>query len=243
MHKCGEQEAMDGRIDDGRVGGAWRVSRASLDPHQHWPAGRFKKQTGDVMKIGLSRHNRMKFLVTLAAVCALAPELRADWGSLRANNRPAVRRRSDFEAERRYAFYWARFYPGMAVGVLPVGYVQTSVGLTGYYYYDGVYFRPTTEGAYTVVAPPVGAIVPQLPDGAEAIVIGEDTYYYGGGAFYLPQPTGFVVVEAPVGVTVPGLPLGAAPAVINGVTYYLAGSTYFLPVMQGGVTVYVTAHP
>jgi hypothetical protein len=131
----------------------------------------------------------------------------------------------------------------MAVGVLPVGYVQTSVGLTGYYYYDGVYFRPTTEGAYTVVAPPVGAIVPQLPDGAEAIVIGEDTYYYGGGAFYLPQPTGFVVVEAPVGVTVPGLPLGAAPAVINGVTYYLAGSTYFLPVMQGGVTVYVTAHP
>jgi len=149
----------------------------------------------------------------------------------------------NFEAERRYAFYWAGIYPGMILSALPVGYVQTSVGTTGYYYYDGVYFRPTTEGTYTVVAPPVGAIVPQLPDGAEAIVIGQDTYYNGGGAFYLQQPTGFAVVQAPVGVTVTGLPLGAAPVVINGATYYVAGSTYFLPVMQAGATVYVTAHP
>jgi hypothetical protein len=131
----------------------------------------------------------------------------------------------------------------MVLGALSVGYVQTSVGTTGYYYYDGVYFRPTTEGTYTVVAPPVGAIVPQLPNGADAIVLGSETYYYGGGAFYLQQLTGFAVVEAPLGITLTDLPLSAAPVVIDGVIYYVAGSTYFLPVRQAGVTVYVTAQP
>jgi hypothetical protein len=117
------------------------------------------------------------------------------------------------------------------------------VGLTGYYYYNGVYFRPTTEGTYMVVAPPLGAIVPELPEGAETFVIGSATYYYVGNAFYSPQPAGFAVVKAPLGVTVSGLPVGAVPAVINGAMYYLAGDTYFLPVMQAGVTVYVTAQP
>jgi hypothetical protein len=183
------------------------------------------------------------FVVMLAAMCTLAPELRADWASVRANNRMGARKHLDFEAERQYAFYWAGFYPGMVVRALPVGYVQASVGTTGYYYYNGVYFRPTTESTYEVVAPPVGAVVPQLPEGAEAIVIGSATYYYAASAFYLQQSNGFGVVAAPLGVTVPALPAGATPAVINGVLYYVTGSTYFMPVMQAGVTVYVTAHP
>jgi hypothetical protein len=149
----------------------------------------------------------------------------------------------DIEAERRHAFYWAGFHPGLAVGVLPPGYVQVSVGAAGYYYYDGVYFQPTPAGSYVIVAPPVGVIVPQLPDGAEAIAVGPTTYYYAGGAFYLQQPTGFAAVPAPLGVTVTGLPSGATPVTINGAVYYVAGPTYFLPVMQAGVTVYVTAHP
>ena len=198
-------------------------------------------------------------LATLAAVCAFAPALRADWGSLRANNRRGrgpepergrhedervvERRHLDIEAERRHAFYWAGFHPGLAVGVLPPGYVQVSVGAAGYYYYDGVYFQPTPAGSYVIVAPPVGVIVPQLPDGAEAIAVGPTTYYYAGGAFYLQQPTGFAAVPAPLGVTVTGLPSGATPVTINGAVYYVAGPTYFLPVMQAGVTVYVTAHP
>ena len=114
---------------------------------------------------------------------------------------------------------------------------------TPYYYYDGVYFQATTTGAYALMAPPVGVVVPQLPDGAEAIAVGPTTYYYAGGASYLPQPTGFAVVPAPLGVTVTGLPPGATPVVINGVIYYVAGANYFMPVMQAGVTVYVTARP
>jgi hypothetical protein len=121
--------------------------------------------------------------------------------------------------------------------------VQVSVGASGFYYYDGVYYQPTTSGNYAVVAPPVGAIVPQLPSGAEAIAAGPTTYYYAGGAFYVQQPTGLAITPAPLGVTVTMLPLGAAPVVIKGVLYYLANYAYYLPVMQGGVTVYVTAQP
>jgi hypothetical protein len=209
------------------------------------------------MKAELKKHSRLILPAVLVAICALVPAAQAGWGSVRAHNRSERRpepvhreaervldrRRLDIEAERRHAFYWAGFYPGLAVGVLPFGYVQVSVGATGYYYYDGVYFQPTTAGSYAVVAPPVGAIVPQLPDGAEAIAFGPTTYYYAGGAFYVQQPAGFAIVPAPLGVTVTGLPPGATPVTINGAIYYLAGSTYFLPVMQAGVTVYVTARP
>jgi hypothetical protein len=206
------------------------------------------------MKIKYQNHPWLLSVAILAALFAFAPALRADWGSLRANNRSPLprakvehregeRRHVDTEADRHHALYWSGCYAGMAVAVLPPGYVQTSVGAVGYYYYDGVYYQPTTSGNYVVVAPPVGAIVPQLPSGAEAIAVGSATYYYGGWAFYLQQPTGFEVMPAPLGVTVTMLPPGAAPVVVNGVLYCLANYVYYLPVMQGGVTAYVTAQP
>ena len=211
------------------------------------------------MKLKIQNSQWLLSVTTLAALFAFTPALRADWGSLRANNRSPARRAEaersepdrrvierrhvDTEADRHHAFYWSRFYAGMAVGVLPPGYVQASVRAVGYYYYDGVYYQPTTEGNYAVVAPPVGAIVPQLPSGAEAIAVGPTTYYYAGWAYYVQQSTGFAVMPAPLGVTVTMLPPGAAPSVVKGVLYYLANYVYYLPVMQGGVTVYVTAHP
>jgi len=206
------------------------------------------------MKLKFQNSPWRRSVATLAVLFALCPALRADWGSLRANNRSPARhaevahreserRHVDIEAERHYAFYWSGFSAGMAVNVLPPGYVQVSVGLTGYYYYDGVYYQPTTSGNYVVVAPPDGVIVPQLPSGTDAIVVGPTIYYYAGGAFYAQQPTGFAVMSAPLGVTVTMLPPGAAPVVVNGTLYYLADNVYFLPVMQAGVTVYVTAHP
>jgi len=225
------------------------------------------------MKTRPARQYWIKIVVAAAAVCVCAPALRADWGSLRANNRGgrgvevrranpvvvrgrpevrpevrpearvAVARHWDNEAERRQGYFWGRYHPGLFIGGLPVGCVQVSVGTVGYDYYDGVFFQPTPQGSYEVVAPPIGVVVPQLPDGAEAIVVGATTYYYAAGAFYLQGPTGYAVVPAPVGVIVPGLPPGATPATINGRMYYVAGSTYFMPMMQGGVTVYMTARP
>jgi hypothetical protein len=206
------------------------------------------------MKLKLHHRPWLLSAAALTVLFALCPDLRADWGSIRANNRSpsqqaavahreTERRHVDTEQERHHAFYWSGYYAGVTVGVLPPGYVQTGVGATGYYYYDGVYYRPTTEGNYVVVAPPEGAIVPQLPSGAETIVVGPTTYYYAGWAFYVQQPTGFAVMPAPLGVTVTMLPPGAAPVVIKGVLYYLANNAYYVPVMQGGITVYVTAHP
>jgi len=203
------------------------------------------------MKLRFPNRPWLLCVATLVAFFSLHPALRAGWGSVRANNRSPERhedgrrgrdrRHEDIEEERRHAYYWAGFYPGMAVAVLPPGCVQISVG--GYYYYDGVYFTATASGSYTVVAPPVGTIVPQLPSGSEPIAVGPTTYFYAGGAFYVQQTTGFAVMPAPLGVTVAGLPPGAAPASINGQIYYLADYVYYLPVMAGGVVVYTTAHP
>jgi len=206
------------------------------------------------MKKRVSKPFRFVLPAVLATLCAWAPRAQADWGSLRANNREerrheperghreAQRRHVDIEAERRHAFFWAQYRPGMEVSVLPAAYAQVSVGATGYYYYQGVYYQPVGSG-FAVVAPPAGVIVPQLPDGAEAMVLGDTSYYYAGGAFYVQQPNGFMVVAPPSGAMVTGLPPGAAPVPINGVVYYLAGTTYFRPVMHAGVTVYVTARP
>jgi hypothetical protein len=152
-------------------------------------------------------------------------------------------RHANIEAERRHGYYWSGYRPGLTLGALPAGYVQVSFGGTGYYYYDGVYFRPTPGGPYAVVMPPVGVIVPQLPEGPELVVTGQGTYYYAGGAFYLPAPAGFAVVPAPLGATVSALPPDATPIVINGRAYYVSNGTYFLPVMMGGATVYTTVRP
>jgi hypothetical protein len=201
------------------------------------------------MKLQFQNRFRLLAVATLAALLAFCPALRADWGSVRANNRAdrGVRepRHADIEEEGHFACYWSGFQLGMTLNVLPPGFVQVSVGSTGYYYYDGVYFQAIASLAsgYAVVAPPVGVIVPQLPSGAEQIASGNAAYYYAGGAFYLQQPTGFQVMPAPVGVVVTTLPSGATPVAVKGVLYYQATNGYYLPAMMGGVTVYTTAQP
>jgi hypothetical protein len=101
------------------------------------------------MKLKFQNRPWLLSVATLAALFAVSPALRADWGSLRANNRSPSqrakvqhrederqiheRRHVDIEAERHHAFYWSGFYAGMAVSVLPPGYVQASAGTVGYY--------------------------------------------------------------------------------------------------------------
>jgi hypothetical protein len=149
----------------------------------------------------------------------------------------------DVEPERRRGYYWGSYHPGLTIGGLPRGYVQVSVGGTGYYYYNGVYLRPTPAGPYAVVVPPVGAIVPALPEGAETVFVGGVTYYYAAGAFYLPDPRGFAVSPPPLGAVVHDPPPGSTTVVVEGRVYYFANGTYYLPVMMGGVTVYTTVLP
>ena len=150
-------------------------------------------------------------------------------------------RHLDIDEDRRRGYFWSGISPGMQFNTLPFGYVPLSVGGIPYYYSNGAYYQQEPSG-YMAVIPPVGAVVPALPPGAEALSIGQG-YFYAGGAFYLQQPQGFVVVSPPLGATVEYLPPGAMPVYIRGVQYYQADGAYFLPVIEDGVTVYTTVQP
>ncbi len=152
------------------------------------------------------------------------------------------RRHLDLDEDRRHAFHWSHFRPGVIVDVLPFGYFPIYVGGATYYYYAGVFYEPTLSG-YVVVTPPLGVVVPVLPPGAEAVVAGGVVYYYAAGVFYVQHPNGYRVVPAPLGVTVSSLSPDAVPVNVNGRLYYQARGVHFLPVMQDGVTVFITAQP
>ncbi|MGH7967221.1 MAG: DUF6515 family protein [Limisphaerales bacterium] len=152
-------------------------------------------------------------------------------------------RRMDIDRDRDGAYFWSHYRPGIVISTLPPGSVPLSVGVTPYYYDQGVFYENSPSG-YVVVPPPVGAVVTSLPPGPEALAAGSQVYYYAGGSFYVQRPEGgFVVEPTPVGVIVNTLPAGAVPVTINGVLYYEADGAYFLPVMENGVTAYETAQP
>lgn len=77
------------------------------------------------------------------------------------------------------------FYPrvGFFINTLPYGYYPFLWGPDQYYYYGGVFYRPYNNG-YAVVAPPVGAAVPQLPPNTQPISIDGQQYYENNGVYY-----------------------------------------------------------
>jgi len=138
--------------------------------------------------------------------------------------------------------FWHGFVFGSRHRSLRVGYIQIFVNAVPYYYDDGIYYQQV-DNDYQEVYPPVGADVPELPDGAIEIEAGNLTYYYAGGAFYVPQGNGFVVAPTPLGVTVPELPPGAIEVAVNGAVAYQFSGIYFRPVFVNGVTQYTTFMP
>jgi hypothetical protein len=92
--------------------------------------------------------------------------------------------------------------------------------------------------------PPVGAAVPEPPEGAIEISSGGQTYYYAGGAFYLHQPDGtYASAPTPLGVAVPELPPGANQVSVNGGVAYQFNRIYYEPVFVNGLTQYETFQP
>ena len=65
-----------------------------------------------------------------------------------------------------------------------------------YHYRDGRFYRPWFFG-YSVVAPPIGAVVTVLPDGYSTCVVGGSLYYCYADTYYTPYPGGYVVVQPP----------------------------------------------
>ncbi len=131
--------------------------------------------------------------------------------------------------------YWHPI--GFFCTVLATDAVLLTIADHHYYYYNGVYYIPEHDG-YTVVAPPIGAVVNYLPAGYVTVKVGDDTYYDYGGAFYISQGGSFRVVPAPIGAIVTEIPDGAIEQNINGMHYLLYNSTYYQPISQNGRDAY-----
>ncbi len=153
----------------------------------------------------------------------------------------SVHRDVDVDVHRHH--HWDDFHFHRHFRVLPFGFLTLAIGGVPFYYYDGIYYQPAGDG-YDEVYPPVGAAIPEPPDGAIAIDAGGQTYYYAAGAFYLQQPDGtYALVPAPMGVIVPDLPPDAVQVNISGTTAYQFNNVYYEPVFVNGVTQYQTFVP
>ena len=95
-----------------------------------------------------------------------------------------------YPAIRRGGFYRPGFgyygYPqlGFYFGVLPFGYYPFYWGDDLFYYNAGIFYTPYDGGGYEVTTPPVGAAVPNIPEGAKAIKINGDQFYELNGVYY-----------------------------------------------------------
>ncbi len=154
-------------------------------------------------------------------------------------------------------------YPalGLHIGYLPFGYTNCFVGNSVFCYYNNVYYRRVAEQEYEVVAPPLGAKIPQLPRSAKEVYIDGHRYYEFDGTYYQEelnannqvlyevvgtngvlnqsypqQPT----YQAPqVGDVVYQLPENCKLVVLNGVQYYVSpNNLYYQEIINNGRTTY-----
>ena len=83
--------------------------------------------------------------------------------------------------------HYVHFGPsfGLRINILPFGYSTIYIGPSPYYYNQGIFYRPYSDGrGYEVTTPPLGAEVSRLPADAKVIVIDGEKYYELGGTFY-----------------------------------------------------------
>jgi hypothetical protein len=89
--------------------------------------------------------------------------------------------------------YYNRFYAphiGFRLSVLPYGYYPFYWGDDQFYYNNGLFYQQYDNGSdYQVVAPPMDAIVPTVPEDAKSITIDGIQYYESNGVYYQPVTT------------------------------------------------------
>ena len=141
-------------------------------------------------------------------------------------------------------YYWGpHWHPlGFFLGALAADAVWFNWNNQRYYYDDGCFYLPS-NGGYSVVAAPIGAVVAELPPGYETVLVGNDTYYYFGGVFYVDNGQGYQIVAAPPGAVVSELPAGAVEQDINGETVLVYNNAYYLPISQDGQDAYEVVTP
>jgi len=97
-----------------------------------------------------------------------------------------------------HGYYNAYYLPrlGYSLSFLPYGYYPFYWGPYQYYYSAGLFYQ-YNNNQYTVVEPPIGAAIKDLPDNAQSIVINGVQYYELNGVYYQPitKDDGSVVYE------------------------------------------------
>ena len=147
---------------------------------------------------------------------------------------------------------------GWVIHQLPLTAFILAFGGVNYYYHEGLFYHPS-RGAYIIVNPPIGMIIPSLPTGYSMVrVYGRDYFFYDNIYYeWAPSYNGYRVVELPettstsqnsqmdnpVGTIYYDLPSGAQRRLINGVEYYYADGQYLLSTVQNGTIVYVVVNP
>ena len=120
--------------------------------------------------------------------------------------------------------------------------IIVSVNNHNYYYDQGVYYEPKSDGeGYVVVEAPVGAAVSSLPEGAEKVSVEGETYYYYGGTFYQKDGDKYVVVPPMAGTIVEKLPEGGKEVKVGDMTYVKVGDVYYQPTEVNGREVWEVA--
>lgn len=89
----------------------------------------------------------------------------------------------------RYGYRWRR---------LPGSFVRISFGGLGFFYNDGIFYRPRDRG-YVVTRAPIGAVVHSLPGTAVSVIFGGHSYYVAYDTYYRWDSTrrGYRVVANP----------------------------------------------
>ena len=135
----------------------------------------------------------------------------------------------------------------LAVTAIVVTVVNANNQKQQYQYDNGTYYQESQQDGqttYVVVAAPIGAKVPTLPDDNTPITYNSKTYYYYASTFYLADGTDYVVVQPPVGAVVPYAPDDAEKKTVNGIDYSVYGGIYYQAKSENGDIVYeVVAHP
>jgi hypothetical protein len=143
-----------------------------------------------------------------------------------------------------HPYYWGpHWHPlGFFLSTLAADAIFFSFNNQRYYYDDGCFYLPS-NGGYSVVAPPIGAVVASLPPGYETPVVGNDTYDYFAGVFYIYTGTGYQVVAAPPGAVITQLPTGAVDQQYDGQDLLVYNNTYYEPISQDGQDAYEVVPP
>ncbi|MDD2382829.1 MAG: hypothetical protein PHN18_01425 [Sulfurospirillaceae bacterium] len=147
---------------------------------------------------------------------------------------------------------------GWVIYNLPSAAFILAFGGITYYYHEGIFYHPS-RGAYIVVNPPLGMIVPSLPMGYSMVRVYNRDYFFYDNIYYewAPSYNGYRVVELPTNVTMPqntqmnnpigtiyyDLPRDSEVRIINGVQYYYFEGQYLLSTVQNGNVVYVVVNP